>query len=497
MMKIIIAGRSLLRGFFCFLLWCVIGCAVGPDFHRPAPPSVDRYTPGSIPGKTVAADGGSQRFAEEARLVSDWWKLFNSSNLDSAVDEAMANNQNLQAAQASLRQSQDNLRAGDGVFYPQIYAGAEASRQKSSSAVMGGKTPSTIFNLFTLSGTVSYALDVFGGQRRAVESLGAQADFQRAQVLAAYITVSGNVVNAVIARAGYQEQIRAIEEMISLQQDQIKITGAQAKAGLIPYVNLLSLQSQLASLEATLPPVRQKLSQTEHLLATLAGRPPAEWTPQRIDLQDLTLPAVLPVTLPSELVRSRPDILAAEAQLHSASAGIGVATAAMFPSFTLNGSYGVGSNTSSSLFKNNSSFWNLGANVTAPLFRGGTLWYGRQAAIDAYDASLADYRQTVLTAFAQVADTLRALEHDAESVEAQSRALAASEETLRLIQANYQAGTATYVQVLIANSQYQQAKIGYIQSRTQRFQDTVALFVALGGGWWNTAGTEANMSGHK
>jgi NodT family efflux transporter outer membrane factor (OMF) lipoprotein len=248
---------------------------------------------------------------------------------------------------------------------------------------------------------------------------------------------------------------------------------------------LLSLQSQLAALEATLPPLRQKLSQTEHLLATLAGRTPAEWAPPVVEWSDLALPGELPITLPSQFVRQRPDILAAEAQLHSASAEIGVATAALFPSFALNGTYGVGSNTSNNLFKSSSSFWNLGANVTAPLFRGGTLWFGRQAAIDAYQLSLANYRQTVLSAFAQVADTLRALEHDAELVQAQSLALSASGEALRLIMANYQAGTANYVQVLIANNLYQQAKIGHLQAQTQRFQDTVALFVSLGGGWWN------------
>jgi NodT family efflux transporter outer membrane factor (OMF) lipoprotein len=196
--------------------------------------------------------------------------------------------------------------------------------------------------------------------------------------------------------------------------------------------------------------------------------------------------------LPSQFVSQRPDIIAAEARLHSASAEIGVATAALFPSFTLNGAYGVGSNSSNNLFKSNSTFWSLGANVSAPLFRGGTLWYGRQAALDAYQLSLANYRQTVLNAFAQVADTLRALEHDAESVHAQSMAVKASEEALRLILINYKSGTANYVQVLIANGQYLQAKIGYIQAKAQRFQDTVALFVALGGGWWNA---EVNADG--
>ncbi|MGC1455923.1 MAG: efflux transporter outer membrane subunit [Nitrospirota bacterium] len=480
------AVRPALKGLCAALLCCMYSCAVGPNFERPKPPSIERYTTGPTTTTTIPADGREQRFESCAGIAADWWRLFNSPKLDAVVKDALENNQNLHAAQASLHQSQNILRAGYGVFYPQLNAGFEAARQKTTSAATGGNIPSSIFNLFTLSATVSYALDVFGGERRTVESLGAQVDFQHAAVLAAYITLSGNVVNAMIAKAGYQEQIKATEKIISFQRDQIKITDAQAQAGLIPYANLLSLQSQLAALEATLPPLRQKLSQTEHLLATLAGRAPAEWAPQQVELSDLTLPGELPITLPSGLVRQRPDILAAEAQLHSASAEIGVATAALFPSFSLNGAYGVGTNTSNNLFKSNSNFWNLGANISAPLFRGGTLWYGRQSALDAYQVCSANYRQTVLGAFAQVADTLRGLEHDAELVQAQSRALSASEEAQRLILSNYQAGTANYVQVLIANGQYQQAKISYIQAEAQRFQDTVALFVALGGGWWNS-----------
>jgi NodT family efflux transporter outer membrane factor (OMF) lipoprotein len=237
--------------------------------------------------------------------------------------------------------------------------------------------------------------------------------------------------------------------------------------------------------EATIPQLQQKVAQAEHLLATLTGRTPAEWAPPHIALADLKLPTELPVTLPSDLVRQRPDILMAEEQLHSASAEIGAATAALFPSFNLNGTYGVNNTSIGDLFNGAGAFWSLGANVAAPLFQGGSLWFKRKAAIEAYHQSLATYRQTVLDAFAQVADVLRALEHDAEALRSQSQALAAAEETMQLIQANYQAGLANYLQVLVANSQYHQAKIGYLQAVAQRFQDTVALFVALGGGWWS------------
>jgi NodT family efflux transporter outer membrane factor (OMF) lipoprotein len=474
-----------LIGLYGAVLLVLSGCAVGPNFKRPEPPVVESYTTGSLPAETLSADGKAQRFDRNGGIPVDWWRLFNSPTVDRTVNEALERNQSLQSAQASLRQAQNVLRAGYGVFYPQVNAGLGASREKTSPALTGGTAPASIFNLFTLSASVGYVLDVFGGERRFVESLGAQADYQHAQLTAAYIILSGNVVNTMIARAAYYDQIKATEEIISLERDQIKITEAQAQAGLIPYANLLSLESQVAAVEATLPQLRQRLSQTDHLLAVLTGRTPGEWSPRQVELADLTLPGDLPLTLPSQLANQRPDILAAEAQLHAASAEIGVATAAMLPNITLSAAYGVGSNTPGNLIRSSNGFWNLGANVTAPLFRGGSLWYGRQAAIDAYQASAANYRQTVLVAFAQVADTLRAIEHDAELVQAELQALTASEEARRLIQANYEAGTANYVQVLIINSQYQQAKINFIQAEAQRFQDSVALFVALGGGWWN------------
>jgi NodT family efflux transporter outer membrane factor (OMF) lipoprotein len=476
-------GAWLIRGaLLASLLAQLAGCALGPDFVRPAPPQVDRYTQGAEPSATLLADGQAQRFAKGARVPADWWRLFNCARLDAAIDEAIAGNQSLQAAQATLRQSEDYLRAGYGVFFPQLDASFDAAREKFSPARLGSSSPGSIFNLFTLSASVSYALDVFGGERRAVEGLQARVDTQRAVALGTYLTLSGNVVNTMVARAAYREEIQATGEIIELQREQVGLTETRASAGTVPYASVLSLQSQLASLEALLPPLKQKLSQSEHLLATLAGRAPAQWSAPQLELSDFTLPGELPVTLPSELVRQRPDILAAEAVLHGAGTAIGVTTAALFPRFTLNGSYGQNSTSMNGLFKDSGNFWSLGTDVTAPLFHGGTLWFNRKAAQEGYQQALAGYRQTVLAAFAQVADTLRALEHDAESVQAQSRALKAAEEALRLIQANYQAGLVDYLQILIATGQYQQARLGYIQAQAQRLQDSVALLVALGGG---------------
>ena len=475
--------------FFCLaVLFLIAGCTLGPDFKRPAPPSSRAYTYRVQPAATVRADGLAQQFKTGAKIAADWWHLFKSPKIDAVIKEAVINSPSLQSAQAGLRQSREILRAGEGVFYPQVDADFSAARQKFSPSRFGGSAESSIFNLYTLTSTVSYALDVFGGQRRAVEGLGAQVDYQRYLVLGTYIALSGNIINAMIARAAYREEIDATVKLAAFQSEQIRITEAQAEAGTVPYSNVLSLQSQLAAILATLPPLKQKLVQANHLLAVLTGHEPSEWTPPDVSMAELSLPGELPLSIPSNLVRQRPDILASEAQLHGASANIGVATAAMFPSFTLSGSYGFESTSMGNLLKKTSGIWSLGADITSPLFHGGSLSAERRAAIEAYRQSMANYRETVLGALEQVADTLWALEHDAESVSAQAEALSASDQALKLIEANYSAGTVNYLQVLTADAQYYQARIGYLQAQAGRLQDTVALFVSLGGGWWNGKG---------
>jgi len=462
-------------------------CAVGPNFVRPAPPAADHYAPGSDPTTTAEAAGEAQRFDRGARLSGDWWTLFGSEELDGLMKDAAAGNQTLQAALASLRSSQDNLRAGYGIFYPQLGLDAAASRQRVT-LVRFGQTNSaaTIFNLFSLSGTISYALDVFGGQRRTVESLQAQADAQAYTAAAAYVTLTANVVDTVIARASYAELARATEDLVGDQREQVEITEAQAEAGTVPYASALALRSQLSSVEATIPPLEQRVSQADHLLATLAGRLPSEWKAPPVGLSDLKLPESLPVSIASDFVHQRPDILVAEARLHQASAEVGVATAALFPNITLNASLGGNNTTLNTLFSPQGIFWSVGAGLAAPLFQGGTLVQKRRAAIDAYDQAMSDYRQSVLVGFSQVADVLRALENDADALAAEERAMSSADEALRLVRANYDSGVSNYVQVLIAFAQYHQARIGYVQARAQRLQDTVALFVALGGGWWDS-----------
>jgi NodT family efflux transporter outer membrane factor (OMF) lipoprotein len=488
-------GKNRLIHLLCpiALALFMTGCAVGPDFVRPKPPAVTQYTHEQAPEQTAAAGGQAQHFQFGATIAEDWWRLFNSPELDAVVRKAINENRSLQSALSSLRQSQDNLRAGYGVFFPQINADFGATRQKFAPEQFGSSAQSSIFNLFTLGATVTYVVDVFGGQRRAVENLAAQVEYQRQTARAAYLTLVGNVVNAYIAGAAYRAEIEATEQIVAFQKEQLRITENQAKAGTVPYSSVLAIRAQLAATEATLPPLQKSLGQTQHLLTALVGQTPEQWAPPTLDLAGITLPVEVPVSLPSELARRRPDILAAEAQLHSASANIGVATAAMFPSLTLSGNYGQIGTDITKLFGAN--LWSIGADLAAPLFHGGTLWFERRAAIEAYQASLSAYQQAVVAGFQQVADSLRALEYDAVTLEAQSESLATAARTLKLVETNNKAGLVNYLQVLSADSQYQQARLGFVQAQGLRLQDTTALFAALGGGWWDPDATGGDGAG--
>lgn len=487
--------RRFARGALAAACLSLGSCAVGPDFVRPEPPALDHYVHGGDPAATVGAQGVAQHFTGGAKLRADWWHLFKSAKIDAAVAEALSNNPGLKAAQASLRQSQDTLRGGYGVFFPHAQAGAAATRERFAPVAFGEAGAANIFNLFTLSASVSYALDIFGGERRMLEELRSAADLERANLQATYITLASNVVNTMVAKAAYRAEISATRDLIELQREQVELAKVQARAGTVPYANVLSLQSQLASYEATIPELEQKLTQTDDLLATLVGRAPAEWAAPDIDLTEITLPAELPVELPSELLTQRPDIEVAEATAHAANAGIGVATAALLPSITLSGAYSANGLAASTLLAAHGRQWSGGAAISVPVFQGGTLWYQRKAAIENYNQAAALYRQTVLAAFAQVADALRALEHDAAALAAQDLAVASAQDTLKLVQINYKAGLDTYLDVLNADALYHEAKINDLQSIALRYQDTVALYVALGGGWWNAAPARPPVEG--
>ena len=478
-----------LAGALCVVL---TGCAVGPDFVRPAEPRATHYLPGGDARTTVAAQGVAQQLTPGAQVAGDWWRLFGSRQLEDVIAEALAANPGLTAAQASLRASEDNLRAGYGIFFPQAQADARGTRERTTLLTLGeNPAGGNVFNLFTLSASASYALDVFGGERRQLEALGAGVDEQRAAERAAYVTLLANVVNTVIARAAYGAEIEATQQLIGLQREQVRLARVQYRAGTQPYSNVLSLQSQLATYEATIPQLGQKLDQAGDLLAALVGQTAAAWSPPRISLEQLKLPGNLPVSLPSSLVGQRPDVLLAEAAVHVASANVGVATAAMLPSVMLDGTYSANSLEANQLFAAKGRAWSFGGDVTAPLFEGGTLWYQRKAAQETYRQTAALYRQTVLTAFEQVTDTLRALDHDAAALHAEDEALRTAKQALHLVQTNYAAGLVTYLDVLGADAQYHQAAINDLEAAAQRYQDTVALYVALGGGWWNASPTIA------
>jgi NodT family efflux transporter outer membrane factor (OMF) lipoprotein len=320
---------------------------------------------------------------------------------------------------------------------------------------------------------------------RGLEALGAVVDEQRYGTLAAYLSLTANVVNTGIARAGYQAQRQATLAIIGMLEEQIRLAQTRYDVGTGAYADVLVLKVQQAASAATVASLEQRVDQGEHLLAQLCGQTPAEFTAPQIPLEQIALPAELPDTVPSSLARHRPDILAAEASLHQASAQIGIATADLFPSLTLGGTLGAAHNVISNILRAGTRYWSAQANLSGSIFSGGSQWYTRKAAIDAYDAALAQYEQTVLTALEQVADAMRALEHDAQALRAQVDALEAASESEKLTRANYEAGTAGYLDLLAVDAQYQQARLGYLGAVTQRLQDTVALYAALGGGWWS------------
>jgi len=458
-------------------------CAVGPDFQPPVPPAGSSYSKEGIPKKTSLANNTEQNFWKGNLSNAQWWQMFGSHSLDAIVDTSLQGNASLKAAQASLSQSQDLLRAGYGAFFPQINAGLNAQRLSSAPTQLGQSGVGSIYNLTTATASVSYTLDIFGGERRQVEALQAQVDYQKYIAAAAYLMLSANVVNTSIARSAYLAQIQATEELIGLEREQLKVAQAQVAGGTAAYATVLTIQSLISSNEASIALLRQKANQADHLLAVLEGVDPSHVQLSDLTLDSLTLPTSIPISVPSDLVRSRPDILASEALMHQASANIGVATANMFPSITLNGGFGKAADQFASLSGPSQEFWTAGPSISIPIFQGGTLYFTRKAAIDAFQVAQENYRQTVLVAFSQVADCLTALEHDAQSLQAQQDAKNAAAQALKLQQISYKAGLIDYISVLIADVQYHQADIAFLQALTQRYQDTVGLYVALGGGW--------------
>jgi NodT family efflux transporter outer membrane factor (OMF) lipoprotein len=466
------------------------GCAVGPDFRRPDPPAVASYTAGALPDNTAAAPvagGESQRFVSGGEIPARWWELFQSQALDRWIREGLANSPTLGAAESALRRAQEFRRARAGDLLPGVDGSVSASRQKPSGASFGAANLQiNPFTLYNASVNVSYTLDLFGKTRRELEALQAQVDYQGFQLEGASLTLASNIVTAAFQEASLRGQLQATRDILATQEELLALVEKQFELGGIAKTDVLAQRASLAQSRAALPPLEKRLTQTRHLLAVLAGRfPDATADLPEFDLKDFQLPEELPVSLPSSLARQRPDIRSAEEVLHAASATVGVATANLYPQVTLSGQYGTTAVRIGDLFGPGSAVWGFGAGLLQPIFHGGTLQANRRAEIAGFDQAAAQYRETVLQAFREVADVLRALEYDAMTLKAQSDAEAAARDTLDIATKQVRFGATSYLSLLDAQRQYHLARILLVQAQALRFADTAALFQALGGGWWN------------
>ncbi|MEO7205978.1 MAG: efflux transporter outer membrane subunit [Steroidobacteraceae bacterium] len=471
------------------ILALLAGCAVGPNFKRPAAPDVNDYvaTPLSTTTSTPnAVAGESQRFASGADIAADWWTLFHSAPLNELIDRSLSSNHDLKAAQAALKVAKENMLAQRGAYYPSVSTNFDATRQRQSGQISPALNSNTfLYNLFTPQVSVSYVPDVFGLNRRTVESLQAQEQEARFQMIATYTTLTSNVVVAAIQAGSTQMQIDATHELIESAGKTLKILRYRLDKGYASGLDVAAVEAQLAQFAATLPPLMKQEAQLRDQLAVLAGRFPSEQPMVNFDLSTLQLPQDLPVSLPSKLVSQRPDVLQAEANLHDASAKIGIAIANRLPNIVLSANAGSSAAEMSQLFTTGTGFWGIGASLTAPIFQGGTLLHQERAAKAAYEQAAEQYRSTVMTAFQNVADTLTALQQDADAVKAAANAADSAKVTLDLTRRQWQSGYAGYLALLSAQQAYQQGRIGLIQAQASRFADTAALFQALGGGWWH------------
>lgn len=485
------------------LCLCMASCTVGPNFKTPVAPQTPIYTEDPQPEKTVSSkgDGGNAQYLITSRAIPDaWWMLFHSSSLNQLILKGFAHSPNIEAASAALRQSQENFRAQAGNYlYPAVDLELGGQRQQIGAANSGATgfglgtgvgnaaSPTQIFNLFNTQVNVSYTLDIFGGNRRELEALCAQVNYQRYQLEGTYLSLAANIVTTAITEASLNAQIKATREIIKLEEDLLKITRKQNQLGAIALTDVLTQESQLAQSKTALPPLEKSLAQTRHSLAALIGEIPSQADIPCMDLNELQLPSELPVTLPSSLVQQRPDIRASEALLRQASAQIGVATANLLPKVTLNGYYGWQANQIGDLFEASTNIWSIAGQILQPVFHGGALLAQRRAAIAAYDQSYAQYKQTVITAFQNVADALKAIELDAKALAAQTENLDAAKRLYDLTVMQYKLGAVTYLSLLNAERQYNSALVSRIQAQAARYTDTAALFQALGGGWWQHA----------
>jgi NodT family efflux transporter outer membrane factor (OMF) lipoprotein len=468
------------------LLLC--SCAVGPDYKKPAPPAVENYTSGGTSGTSATAGvtgGAAQRFDKGTEIAADWWTLFHSKQLDDLIAQALAKNSDLQAAQAALASAHENVLAQRGAYFPSISAGFSGSRQQQSAALAPVPNGNVFtYSLFTPEVSISYVPDIFGLNQRTVESQEAQQESVRYQMAATYTTLTSNVAATAIQEASIATQLDAVKQLIDADAKMVSILQDQLARGYSSGLDLAAQKSQLAQAQATLPPLLKQRDQLHDLMAALTGRFPSEAANDDFDLASLQLPQDLPLSLPSKLVEQRPDILEAEANLHAASAEIGIAVANRLPNIELTANAGSTALALNQLFAPETGFWSVGADLTAPIFEGGTLLHRERAARANYQQAAAQYRSAVLAAFQNVADTLSALEQDADGLKAAANADESAKATLDLTMRQLKDGYAGDLALLAAEQAYQEAHVNLVQAEAARYADSVALFQALGGGWW-------------
>jgi NodT family efflux transporter outer membrane factor (OMF) lipoprotein len=477
-------------------------CAVGPDFHAPAAPTVadaaHPYTPAPLPAMAASAASPAyvpQHFVDGQDISATWWDAFQSPALNALVQSALAHSPTVAAAQATLRQAEENYRADYGSkVLPSVSAQFQAARQRYPVYQGEGLPAGYTANLFTAALDMSYTLDIFGGNRRELEGVRAAIDYQRYQVEATWLSLTSSVVATAIQEASLRAQLQVTREVLDNATQSLKVIDAQVRLGALARGALLQQQTLIAQQQANIPPLEKSLAQTRHQLAVLAGRLPGDAGLPSFDIDSLTLPRELPISVPSALVRQRPDIRASEAQLHEASAQIGVATANLYPQITLSGSVDRESFKLGRLFDTGTTGWSLLGGLVQPVFNGGALHAKKRAAVDAYDAAAAQYRSTVLNAFLDVANTLRAIDTDADAVNATADAERLANESLNLVQRQYQLGGVSYLASLDAQRTYLSTRVALVQARAARFTDTAALFQALGGGWWNATDAVASAA---
>jgi NodT family efflux transporter outer membrane factor (OMF) lipoprotein len=475
-------GRIAVAGL---LIAMMTGCEVGPDFVRPAAPSAKAYTTAkAAPDLNAGSGEPPQRLVVGGAIPTAWWQMFHSRPLDSVVRQALAHSPTIDAAKARLEQSKQLALATRGELSPSLDLSGIAERQKGPPFAVGLLNPRSVpaFDLYSVGPTVTFNPDVFGQTARLTEERTALAENEAYQLAAAQLAVTGNAVTEALTIAAARAQIDALDAIIAEDQKNLALVRQKYTAGRASRTDVLVAQAQLANDGTALPPLKQQAAAAEDALAVLVGKSPGGWMPPDFALDDLTLPSDLPLSVPSLLVRDRPDIRAAEAELHASSAAIGVALGQLYPSITLSASLAPTALTPGALFNGSNFAWNVLAGITAPIFHGGALTAQKEAANAAFRASLATYQQTVLKGLAQVADVLRALGHDAELVHAARDGLDTSAAALVLQRDRYAAGKIDLLHLLDSERSNQQAQVGYARARAQRYLDSAQLFVALGGG---------------